>query len=324
MSHFAVMVVGHPDDLETILAPFNENEPDAEGPYREAMNDWTFWYGLADRFPQLRAQQPLEITDQRPISLDGELQLYIAPPTPAELVALFDDGDEEPRWSADEFDGRVSILCRYNRKSKWDWWTLGGRWSCCLKLRDGASGTTEPPRPTDPDPEPRRAGWCDSAVKRDIDFDGMRLIAETEARAYHRKVVAAMDGAPWPPRWRDFLEAGKAEQLTIEEIRKRYHAREDVQTMNARLRAAEVQLWLDDAVELFDMTEDAYAENARVNAGVFFAFLDAEGVWHENGRMGWFGMTFDEKDEVTWVNEFHALLEKVPADAHLSIVDCHI
>jgi hypothetical protein len=56
-----------------------------------------------------------------------------------------------------------------------------------------------------------------------------------------------------------------------------------------------------------------------------FAFLDADGEWHERGRMGWFGIVTVEKatpDE--WVVQLKGLIEKVDDDDWLVVVDVHI
>jgi hypothetical protein len=53
-----------------------------------------------------------------------------------------------------------------------------------------------------------------------------------------------------------------------------------------------------------------------------FAFLDLDGEWHERGNMGWFGMVSDEKDD--WEDTYANLLDKVPDDAWLVVVDVHI
>ena len=53
-----------------------------------------------------------------------------------------------------------------------------------------------------------------------------------------------------------------------------------------------------------------------------FAFLGLDGEWHERGRMGWFGTVSGEKDD--WEDTFAVLLDKVPDDAWLVVVDVHI
>ena len=45
-----------------------------------------------------------------------------------------------------------------------------------------------------------------------------------------------------------------------------------------------------------------------------FCFVDAEGVWHEKGEMGWFGTVSNEKKKVDWVEEFKAYVKEIMAD----------
>lgn len=40
--------------------------------------------------------------------------------------------------------------------------------------------------------------------------------------------------------------------------------------------------------------------------------------------MGWWGCVTDEKDEASWTREFAKLIDGLPGDACLSVVDCHI
>ena len=49
-----------------------------------------------------------------------------------------------------------------------------------------------------------------------------------------------------------------------------------------------------------------------------------DGKWYEKGKMGWWAMVADEKDQHTWEEEFKKLLAEVDDDTLISIVDCHI
>lgn len=55
-----------------------------------------------------------------------------------------------------------------------------------------------------------------------------------------------------------------------------------------------------------------------------FAFLDAEGEWHERGRMGWFGMVSDEAPTDEWDARLKQLVEDVDDEDWLVVVDVHI
>ena len=42
------------------------------------------------------------------------------------------------------------------------------------------------------------------------------------------------------------------------------------------------------------------------------------------GEMGMFGMAFDEMKRDTWDEQFAKLLDDLPPDAWITVVDCHI
>lgn len=54
-----------------------------------------------------------------------------------------------------------------------------------------------------------------------------------------------------------------------------------------------------------------------------FAVLTPDGAWHEAGRMGWFGVASDAKDETAWEDEVHSLLLAHP-EALAVACDLHI
>lgn len=54
-----------------------------------------------------------------------------------------------------------------------------------------------------------------------------------------------------------------------------------------------------------------------------FAVVTPDGVWHEKGEMGWFGMSHNNKEEKKWVKEVQELLDQ-HKDHWIIGVDCHI
>jgi len=55
-----------------------------------------------------------------------------------------------------------------------------------------------------------------------------------------------------------------------------------------------------------------------------FAYVDLDGEWHEQARMGWWGQTTDETPETDWVSEYGKWLLSLPDDAWVVRVDAHI
>lgn len=70
-----------------------------------------------------------------------------------------------------------------------------------------------------------------------------------------------------------------------------------------------------------DDDEDSYI--ARQSSNATFAVLK-DGEWYEQGNMGWFGVVLDEKDQGQWNDEFDKLIESLPDETLLTVVDCHI
>lgn len=70
-------------------------------------------------------------------------------------------------------------------------------------------------------------------------------------------------------------------------------------------------------------TKESYVERMCKNPGSTFALLK-DGMWYERGKMGWWCAVSDEKGECDWGSEFEALMDEIPDDAVLTVVDCHI
>ena len=64
----------------------------------------------------------------------------------------------------------------------------------------------------------------------------------------------------------------------------------------------------------------------RESAFSTYAFVTAEGEWHEQGRMGWFCMDDATNESIASYEEaFQAYLEKARREGlAITIVDCHI
>lgn len=61
-----------------------------------------------------------------------------------------------------------------NTNSKWDWYLVGGRWSGLLKLKNPkASGASMGKKSWTNEKDPDKYGYVDSALLKDIDFEGM-------------------------------------------------------------------------------------------------------------------------------------------------------
>lgn len=55
-----------------------------------------------------------------------------------------------------------------------------------------------------------------------------------------------------------------------------------------------------------------------------FALLDQEGVWHEKGKMGMFGIVHGETEQDAWRAEYRKLVDAAADNAWFVLVDVHI
>lgn len=204
----------------------------------------------------------------------------------------------------------VQAVRRTNPNARWDWWQLGGRWTGFLKLKPNRTGAVgKPGIMTSEAPK----GYADSALKGDVDVEGMRTEAEVNARGLYRRAHELMKGCPQPMSW----DAVRAMQPDVEAARKFYNEQPAVKAMSKDKDF----FW--DKPERFFVERDAFIQEARDNALVSFAFVK-DGQWTERGKMGWWASITDPKDEVAWAREFNAAFDALPDDTLISVVDCHI
>lgn len=52
--------------------------------------------------------------------------------------------------------------------------------------------------------------------------------------------------------------------------------------------------------------------------------LIKDGKWHEKGQMGWWACVANEKESSAWNDEFLKLMEDLPTDTLITVIDCHI
>lgn len=55
-----------------------------------------------------------------------------------------------------------------------------------------------------------------------------------------------------------------------------------------------------------------------------FCYVTPDGEWVEKGEMGWWGVTFDEKPEDSWLEQFKDYLKEVDPNCLVTVVDFHI
>lgn len=192
--------------------------------------------------------------------------------------------------------GLVKAVERTNPNKKWDWWVEGGRWEGFLRTKDG--------------------GNANSCLRAELDLESMRNEAEGKARALWRKAQEVINGEDFQP-WDHFRSQVKEGTLSFEEARNRYSSQPPIERWNSHRDL----LW--ERPEMTKTSEDEFAQKARNAAFVTFALVK-DSQWFERGSMGWFGIVSDAKSDSAWEAEFATLIDGLPGDTRLTIVDCHI
>lgn len=107
----------------------------------------------------------------------------------------------------------------------------------------------------------------------------------------------------------------------INAAREAHHAQRAKKAIAEAAKEDRDLIWL--SLDEFAASKESYVERAGNRATVLFAALK-DGQWVERGEMGWWGCVSDEKDRNEWDKSFNEMLDALPEDSWLTIVDCHI
>lgn len=318
MSHFTVLVVG--DDIEGQLARYSENYEGIE-PYKE---DFDAADNLAEALKHLR--RPADPDDRhsrvheekllRDKYADPDHELSLE--EQVEVLAWYCGGDLRIE------DGQVARYTTFNPDGKWDWYETGGRWRGFFRLKPGAPGFlrekhwSEDHRGDTP-PEDY-TGRADQALKKDIDFDAMREHAEAEARARWAEIEQLTQGiAPPTEGWKQVLDRHGV--AAIDAARTEYNTHPWVKAVRP------VDFGWGDPFETYCLDQPdpkaAYIARCRATAIQTYAMVH-QGEWISKGRMGWFGVSDDEESSEVFGQRQWDLIESLPDDTMLTLVDAHV
>ncbi len=265
MSHFSVIVIG--PDPEAQLRPFHQYE----------------CTGIVDEYVKEVDRTEEARDDYEKYSKNGE-------PFEEFIKGWFGDTitSDEPMTEGFktriDSDGRVFSLT--NPDYKWDWYTIGGRWS----------------------------GWLlkDQAPRSEFDFDLLRSRAANEA------------GADWDAVWKGGYEPPN-DIKTFEDFEGDGEAWAEYDRWLRGLpfaqRAFDRGFVL--GVREFLVDRETYVGKARDAAISPFAMV-AEGRWAARGDMGWFGMSTSDVPSEDWNKRVSGFLECLAPETLLTVVDCHI
>lgn len=197
-----------------------------------------------------------------------------------------------------------------NPNAKWDWYKLGGRWTGFFKLKSGKEGSIGSPGLMT---VPANPGYADQCKKSDIDIEEMRFSEANRAAERYDKVHKIIGLESLKYKWSDLLEKVEANEISIGEARALYNSQKFIKKFRE-------EIGFDDA-ESFLIDRDDYIKN-HVNSTLSTFAVLKDGKWYERGKMGWWGIVMDEKND--WDAEFHKLFDSLPDDTMLSVYDCHI
>lgn len=183
-------------------------------------------------------------------------------------------------WFGYKFNTELGAWGYYkNPQQKWDWYSVGGRWSGYFTLKNGAEGSLGEPGIYGREEENEKPNKADQAKKGDIDWQAMKDEKLVRARKTWEEVQSKEDQIPSQMK---YLTYGITDDDTLDTYLKR--------------------------IDKFPTT---YA-------------VVKDGKWYEKGEMGWWGISTNEKSDSEWDTEFKKLIDDLPDDTLLTIVDCHI
>lgn len=357
MSHFSVLVIG--DNVAEQLAPYQENNMgDCPAQYMQFIDEETEELNKYETGARgmilLESGELLEPWDDRFKNpnyklFDDQRTKYVHPEGSKEVLVAFKSMYETFEIYMELYCGvkkRDEKMNRYGRwdnpNSKWDWYVMGGRWGGFFTPKKGRIGLLGEPSTFDKiGKDLRDKTKADQILKRDVDFEAMIEEKKSEASARYDLTASIFNRhikegfrIGWK-NWSEFYES-YAEQKTetknsIDFYREIYHAQpmqaaykwlvSNREKLDLTKKESEHLTWLE--LDPYNCTREKYIQRAADSALSTHAIV-IDGKWYERGQMGWWGAVHDEKDKNQWNAEFKKLLDSVPEETLLTVIDCHI
>lgn len=113
MSHFCGIVFGHENDLDSVLAPFDENKQ-------------------VEEYVSMTAEAALKWARKRAADIK---ERCVSEGRYSETLKKYNNFESEEdlknyiKGYWETLDEEGNVLSTYNPDSEWDWWVIGGRWS---------------------------------------------------------------------------------------------------------------------------------------------------------------------------------------------------
>lgn len=321
MSHFTLIVVGSNVDeqmapfaeqeFEEKYAVFNDTEEECRVEYESKEVDLVI---LADG--SIHNKYESIFKKNVPMSFSND---YVYPEDAtirkgkfSELYDTFEDFMAYWHGSSkrDEKENRYGYW--HNPNAKYDWYTLGGRWAGFFKLKDNASGVAGKGSLVGGNKAP--LGWADSVKVKDIDFEGMFAQSKESANKTYDELEAVLKGRQLPS-WKACLAKYGDD---VDAARKEYGSLDVVKDLNSSNFFV-----MGDFVDYFGNSREEYLEKCKLQTMMPYAVL-MDGVWYQQGEMGWFGMSNDEMTQEEWNKQFWEVINSLNPETELNLLDCHI
>lgn len=198
---------------------------------------------------------------------------------------------------------------RTNQNRRWDWYSVGGRWSGLLRLKPGCTGENgEGGIMSEANDDPQHA---DVALADDIDWEWMRRKRIEETRE----------------RWHDWRKLADVNAEADLILRAAEDDAKEIQKAKAMVSHAVFELGFitvrdGEAADLDTLSEEEYVEKYGELGAITHAFITLKGEWKEDSEMGWFGMSGEKVQEYN--DEFWRFIKDLDPDQRLFVCDCHI
>lgn len=289
MSHFTVLVIG--DNVDQQLAPYDNSIQTAA-----------------------RVRKEVSEEDKEQMVDYYKRNTFFTYFLPFEELYKIKGND----WNGNSWvkqDGVWVEITTYNPDSKWDWYSVGGRWTGYFKLKPGARGKTGEPGFMS---KPPKKGYADIVKKGDIDIESMRNDAGESAGKAYDIAMEIFGDTPVNKTWVEI----KNSVSDIEDSRGLYGDQPRVKAWKENPKTKE-HFGFFTSPDDFLISKEEYVNNARNSAITPFAVVK-DGKWYEKGEMGWWAMVSNEKDQKEWDEQFTKMFDELPDETLLTLVDCHI
>lgn len=196
--------------------------------------------------------------------------------------------------------GSIVVLTTYNPESKWDWWSIGGRFGG-FPSKSG---------------EEVSQGWL-----KDLDLESARAESRQKAEQEYDAFEEAVKGLEVPDDWDTVRERHGRDN--IDEARAEYQNTEFNRAIGEKMKR---YFWMSNPHETFFVNKggrEAYIEDAVGRVGCAYAAITTDGEYKSRGDLGWFGMSYDESD--TWREDYWTYFNSLdPESTYFVLLDLHI